>query len=148
MGMLGSRAQLESALRAAAADGTLASVRSPKGAVVYLLEVPYEEALPVLFERARAYASDAAAHMPRACRKDASVGYGNQPAPLFPPKGFYEKTAVAWVPIALLRRMVAEALPGAQRRARGGRSGDDNTQDDPGILRDDFVRTAARLFSS
>lgn len=136
MGMLGSRDEIENALRASASGGTLRGVRSPKGAVVFALDVPYDANLPLYFARAAAYATDAASHLEAAPGADG-------PARLcgFPPEGYYEKVAVEWVPLDTLRTLVVEALPGAEARASGRHS-----TSDPGLLRDDFVRTIVRFF--
>ena len=140
MGMLGSRDGIESALRASAADGTLRWVRSPKGAVVFALDVPYDANLPLYFARAAAYAADAASHL-----KATRDGVGGATPPCgFPPEGYYEKTAVEWVPLDTLRALVLQALPSAEARASGRQS--PRATPDPGLLRDDFVRTIVRFF--
>ncbi|AVK77575.1 hypothetical protein pmac_cds_887 [Pandoravirus macleodensis] len=134
MGMLGSRVEIEAALRAAAQAGRLQEARSPKGASVFLLEVPYDAALPRQFARVRAYALEAAA----ARDKTGTTG-GHLCAT--PAKGYYEKRAVEWVPAPTLASMVDDALPVAEMRARGL-----VPLCDRGLLRDDFARTVAQLF--
>ncbi|BCU03093.1 hypothetical protein [Pandoravirus japonicus] len=135
MGMLGSRDEIEAALRSAAAAGRLVEARSPKGAVVFLWEVPYDAALPTQFARVYAYAREAAAAAtgPRAWRADEAFAA---------PKGYYEKTNVAWVPVPALIEAVEAALPAAEARAQGRAP-----LADPGLLRDDFARTVVRLFT-
>ncbi|AVK76556.1 hypothetical protein pneo_cds_949 [Pandoravirus neocaledonia] len=134
MGMLGSRAEIEAALRAAAEAGGLGEARSPKGASVFLWEVPYDAALPRQFARVRAYALEAAA------ARDKTDTTGGRLCAT-PAKGYYEKRAVEWVPASTLAGMVDDALPVAEVRARGL-----VPLDDRGLLRDDFARTMARLF--
>nr|UDO46941.1 NUDIX hydrolase domain-like motif-containing protein [Pandoravirus massiliensis] len=135
MGMLGSRAEVETALRAAAQAGRLHRARSPKGASVFLWEVPYDPMLPIQFARVRAYALEAAA-----AHDKAGAACGRSCAT--PAKGYYEKRAVEWVPAAVLADIVADALPVAETRARGL-----VPQRDPGLLRDDFARTVAPFFA-
>lgn len=134
MGMLGSRAEIETALRAAARADRLREARSPKGASVFLLEVPYDPMLPRQFARVRAYALEAAA-----ARDKGSATGGHLCAT--PAKGYYEKRAVEWVPARTLTDIVNDALPVAEMRARGL-----VPPRDRGLLRDDFARTVAHLF--
>lgn len=134
MGMLGSRAEIEAALRAAAEAGRLGEARSPKGASVFLWEVPYDATLPRQFARVRAYALEAAT----AHDKTGTTGVR---ACATPAKGYYEKRAIEWVPAATLADIVADAVPVAEMRARGLVAPRDR-----GLLRDDFVRTVAHLF--
>jgi hypothetical protein len=133
MGMLGSRSEIESALRAEARGGRLIEARSPKGGVVFLWQVPFDQRLPILFERAYAYAREAAAV--RASEDDNDDNAARMP------KGYYEKSSVAWVPVDRLIDAVNAALPVAQARALG-----QPTPDDPGLLRDDFARTVVEFF--
>lgn len=137
MGMLGSRDEIETALRSAAAAGRLVGARSPKGAVVFLWEVPYDAALPTQFARVYAYAREAAAAATGARVR------GRADEALAAPKGYYEKTNVAWVPVPALVEAVEAALPAAEARAQGRAP-----LADPGLLRDDFARTVVRLFAS
>jgi len=121
MGMLGSRADIADMLRRADDQGQLGRLYSPRGAVIFLLEVDHDPALPVYFERAVRYAYDAANAM----------GDGH----VFPPKGYYEKSAMAWVPADRLASLVLrDALA---------------PEEDPHVrrtLRRDFVRTTRPLF--
>ncbi|AGO85784.1 hypothetical protein psal_cds_1378 [Pandoravirus salinus] len=135
MGMLGSRDDIETALRDAAADGRLVEARSPKGAVVFLWEVPYDPMLPTQFARVYAYAQEAAAAATgdRRARRE-GAGFDA-------PKGYYEKINVAWVPVPVLVDAIEAALPAAEARAQGR-----TPSADPGILRDDFARTVIRFF--
>ncbi|AVK75568.1 hypothetical protein pqer_cds_1146 [Pandoravirus quercus] len=137
MGMLGSRDDIETALRDAAATGRLVEARSPKGAVVFLWEVPFDATLPTQFARVYAYAQEAAAaaagpSSPRAQREGG--GFAS-------PKGYYEKINVAWVPVPALIEAIEAALPVAEARAQGR-----VPLGDPGLLRDDFARTVVRFF--
>nr|UMO78204.1 hypothetical protein [Pandoravirus belohorizontensis] len=135
MGMLGSRDEIEAALRGAAAAGRLVEARSPKGAVVFLWEVPYDATLPTQFAHVYAYAQEAAAAAEGRQARRAGEAFAA-------PKGYYEKTNVAWVPVPALVEAIEAALPAAEARAQGRAP-----LADPGLLRDDFARTVVRLFT-
>lgn len=151
-GMLGSRAEIEHRLREADARGVLERVRSPKGGVIFLLQVPFDAALPVHFERAHDYAVEAGSRLPQAAHKiggERGKGGARRRKPgVFPPKGYYEKKAIIWVPRDLLAECVAAALPGACARAQSSSREPPNARHmveptEARVLRDDFVRTMA-----